>query len=443
MFGRTHSRIRAHSSGVIGLLGLLLFLLIPIFLFGSSHDVAGAGASKKSLASAGNSVSSANAARSLDQSLVSGPSRPATLPPIPAGMPTYFNFGLFNGDISDVPAAIPWDYRYQYLAGGVNTGNGWATWNNPPGQYATNYINDARTRGMTPAFMYYQILQSAPNYDEYQNMQDSSTMYSYFDDWKLLMTKCGQAGGTIVVMLEGDLTGVMQQDATNDDATTVSAHVASSGYPDAANFPNNFKGMYQAMLHIRDLYAPNTLVTLDVSNWGEGDDIVLALRDNPGYDWQTHADRTAAFLNSLGPGFNMLSWNPADRDAAYYQITQGSNRWWDDNNVTEPTFNTMGAWLGRIVADTNKRVVLWQVPNGNKLYRSENNTDGHYQDNKTDYFLNSTTGRQHIQDWANLGVLGIWWGAGAGGQSHYYDANGDGITNPAPINGNNRGSPLC
>ena len=60
-------------------------------------------------------------------------------------------------------------------------------------------------------------------------------------------------------MLEGDLTGVMQQRATNDDATTVPAHVASSGYPDAAGYPNNFKGMYQALLHMRDLYAPNVL----------------------------------------------------------------------------------------------------------------------------------------------------------------------------------------
>ena len=23
---------------------------------------------------------------------------------------------------------IPWDYTYQYLAGGVNTGSGWRTW---------------------------------------------------------------------------------------------------------------------------------------------------------------------------------------------------------------------------------------------------------------------------------------------------------------------------
>jgi hypothetical protein len=38
--------------------------------------------------------------------------------------------------------------------------------------------------------------------------------------------------------------------------------------------------------------------------------------------------------------------------------------------------------------------------------------------------------------WANAGFLGLMFGAGVGSQSHYYDAQNDGVTNPAPINGN-------
>ncbi|MBF6614057.1 MAG: hypothetical protein IVW55_13090, partial [Chloroflexi bacterium] len=442
MTGRTNTLIGAAAARC--LLCLLVLFVLNFLLYGSGTADArvnrGSNSSKAAVATGaltGNAASTSTASGTGYRSLASpNRSAPATLPPIPAGMPAYFNFGLFNSDVANVPPSTPWDFRYQYLAGGANTGDGWATWSNPPGQYAINYIQDARSRGMIPAFMYYQILQSAPYYDEYQNMQSPSTMYSYFADWKLLMTKSAQAGGgPIVVMLEADLTGVMQQLSTNDDAATVAASVAASGFPDAAGYPNNFRGMYQAMLHIRDLYAPGVLVTLDASSWGPGDDIVLALRDDPNYNWQLHADRTAAFLNSTGPGFDMISWNPSDRDAAWYQ-SQGSNRWWDFNNVTQPTFNTMGAWLGRIVQDTNKRALMWQVPNGNRVYRSENNTDGHWQDNKTEYFLNPTSGRQHIQEWANLGVMGIWWGAGVGSQSHYYDAKGDGITNPPPINGN-------
>jgi hypothetical protein len=365
------------------------------------------------------------------------------LPPIPRGFPTYFSMGLFNANTSDLLPGIPFDFRYQYLAGGVNTGDGWANWNSPPGQYALNYINDSRAHSLIPAFQYYQILQSAPHYDEYLNMQEPSTMYAYFDDWKLLMTKCAQAGGGVVVVsVEADLTGVMQQRSQNDDATTVPARVNASGHPDAAGYPDNFAGMYAAMAHIRDVYAPNVVLALDVSAWGAGDDVVIALRDDPNYDWRGHADRTAHFLNTIlgairgGAGFELLSWNPSDRDAAYYQVVEGSNRWWDDGDVRQPTFATMGAWIGRIGAQTGRRVVLWQVPNGNRVYRTENNSDGHYQDNRPEYFLNPGSGRAHMSQWANWGVVGIWWGAGAGSQSHYYDHHRDGVTNPPPINGN-------
>ena len=53
-----------------------------------------------------------------------------------------------------------WDFRYQYLSAGVNTGNGWATWNSPAGQFATYYMDDSAANGYIPAFVYYMLLQS-------------------------------------------------------------------------------------------------------------------------------------------------------------------------------------------------------------------------------------------------------------------------------------------
>src|SRR5215210_1087595 len=116
------------------------------------------------------------------------------LPPVPAGLPTYFSYGLSNNNTSLMPAGTPWNLRYQYLSGGANTGGGWSTWNSPPGQFAVSYINSSRTANLTPAFVYYQILQSAPHYDEYLNLNNPTTMYSYFEDFKLLMQKCAAAG---------------------------------------------------------------------------------------------------------------------------------------------------------------------------------------------------------------------------------------------------------
>jgi hypothetical protein len=50
--------------------------------------------------------------------------------------------------------------------------------------------------------------------------------------------------------------------------------------------------------------------------------------------------------------------------------------------------------------------------------------------------LNPVNGQAHISQWANAGFVGLMFGAGAASQSHYFDAQNDGITNPAPINGN-------
>ena len=364
--------------------------------------------------------------------------KPASLPPIPAGLPGHFSFGLFNTDTAWMTTSgVPWDTRYQYLAGGVNTGNGWANWNSPPGQYALNFIDDARASHTIPGFIYYQILQSAPHYNEFANLNDPATMRAYYDDFKLLMQKAAQRPGPLFVDLEPDLTGFMQQNPSNtaDDAALQPTSVAASGQPDVAGYPNTFRGFYQALAHIRDVYAPGVLLGLDISTWGATDDVVLSLRANPQYNWLHHATRTATYLNSLGPGFQLDFFSPQDRDAAYYQ-QQGSNRWWDDTNTTQPTFDTMLAWLQTILTQTNKRALMWQVPNGNRVYRSENNTPGHWQDNRPEYFLNPANGRAHITQWANAGVLGLMFGAGAGDQSHYDDSAGDGITNPAPINGN-------
>ena len=375
------------------------------------------------------------------------PAAPAAtpgLPPVPNGIPAHMSMGLLNGDTATLPlaASVPLDYRYQYLAGGVNTGKGWSTWNAPAGQFAAYYINASNARSLSTVFVYYQILQSAPHYNEVANLNDPSVMRAYYDDFKLLMQKIAGAGprGRVLVYIEPDLNGLMQQHPTNkaDDASLQRTAVASSGQADVQGYPDTFSGYYQALAHIRDVYAPGVLLGLDVSNWAGGHDVVVSLRDDPAYDWSSHALHIGKYINSLGTPsqFEILFYSPLDRDAGYYQAQRGMNVWWDDANAKQPTFSTMGAWLGKIVSATGRRAMLWQVPNGNRVYRTENNTDGHWQDNRAEYFLNPASGRAHLAEWANYGVLGILWGAGDGLQSHYYDAANDGVTNPPPINGN-------
>ena len=69
----------------------------------------------------------------------------AGLPPLPRGWPRTLQLGLADspGGAAALRRSAPFGFRYQYLAGGVNTGQGWATWN-PGGSFAS-YVSAART----------------------------------------------------------------------------------------------------------------------------------------------------------------------------------------------------------------------------------------------------------------------------------------------------------
>src|SRR5579885_1032934 len=83
----------------------------------------------------------------------------------PAALPGHELLGLAN-DPSDLNwmtgSGAPWDARYQYLSGGVNTGSGWSTWNSPPGAFALWYMQNSGAHRYLPVFSYYQLLQSGP-----------------------------------------------------------------------------------------------------------------------------------------------------------------------------------------------------------------------------------------------------------------------------------------
>ena len=74
-------------------------------------------------------------------------------------------------------------------------------------------------------------------------------------------------------------------------------------------------------------------------------------------------------------------------------------------------------------------------PIGNTLSRTENDTTNHYQDNRAQYFL-TPGNKPNITNYANAGVIGILFGEGAAGNTTYWDAANDGITNPPAIDGN-------
>lgn len=336
---------------------------------------------------------------------------------------------------------IPWNMRYQYLCGGVNTSNDWTTWDSPNGAFATNYLNDSLSHGYLPVLTYYELLNSSPavgsneNDQDFNNLNNAATMRAYYANFKLLMTEAGAFGKTVIVHIEPDLWGYLQERGT-PPATTPAA-VASSGFADVAGYPNTVVGFAQALVALRNKYAPNVLLGYHISPWASpiGD---LGSDHETNFDTLGAAQQTAAYYLQLNTSFDLLFYDITDRDAAYYDSIGNPNTWWDVNNVTYPNFNRFNQFAAQITALTGKKGILWQVPLGNTKMTSMNNTNHHWQDNRVQYYLDSTNGFQHIKDLANSGIIAVLFGSGIESTTTNTDAAGDGVTNPAPINGNSQ-----
>jgi hypothetical protein len=362
------------------------------------------------------------------------------LPARPAGWPTGMQLGSADGlgGSAALRAIAPFGFQYQYLSGGVNTGNNWATWN-PNGTFVTNYANESHANGMIPVFSYYTIYQSNPGAGMgepagiYANINNSSTMTAYYNDLKLFFQRAAAAGGKSVLQVEPDLWAYLQQQATNDDAHTVAMKVGSSGQADVAGLPDNAAGFGQAIVRLRDRYAPNVVdLGFHFSSWAVGGDWVYSDPSDAVVDGL--GVRNGRFYLSMGANFNIAFNDFSDRDAAYKQYVYGDNgaSWWNSNDYRRST-----VFIAAFVRTARLRVVVWQIPQGNTKMRAENNTNEHYQDNKVEWLLEDP-GRAHLTAYANAGVVAFLFGRGADGPTCACDAANDGVTNPAPINGNDR-----
>ncbi|TMD03116.1 MAG: hypothetical protein E6J01_17035, partial [Chloroflexi bacterium] len=297
----------------------------------------------------------------------------AAPPPLPAGL----NFGLANGpsDLSWMTTSgVPWVFRYQYLAGGVNTGKGWETWNTPLGQFATYYMSASGANGYIPVFTYYELLQSNPSTGpdestrDYNNLNNAATMNAYYNNFVLLMQEAQAYGRQVIVHVEPDLWGYLEQRAgPGGSPASLAAQVGSSGFADVAGIPDTAQGFAWALLKLRDKYAPAVALGIHASLWASGPDLATDTRTS--VDPNQVADATAAFLNASGVAnnpygstFDLVFNDVADHDAAWY----GDNsHWWDRNDVTVPNFARWLTFMTRMRADTNRPLVVWQVPVGN------------------------------------------------------------------------------
>ena len=130
----------------------------------------------------------------------------ASLPPLPKAWPHTLQIGMASepGDTKAMRHTTRFGFRYQYLAGGVNTGKGWATWNEN-GSFVTRYIQESVARKMIPVFPYYMLLQSNPTggdeaKTDLAHVNSVTVMRAYYADLKLFFQRAHAATSKPVVL---------------------------------------------------------------------------------------------------------------------------------------------------------------------------------------------------------------------------------------------------
>ena len=93
----------------------------------------------------------------------------------------------------------------------------------------------------------------------------------------------------------------------------------------------------------------------------------------------------------------------------------------DTASISSRSFNRYAEWLRLWNVKAQKRWVLWQIPLGNSNHLNVYNNGAArqgYKDNRPEYFFGANSAA-HLQKFANAGVVGLFFGAGASGMSSY------------------------
>ncbi|MCU1600242.1 MAG: hypothetical protein JWO22_951 [Frankiales bacterium] len=258
--------------------------------------------------------------------------------------------------------------------------------------------------------------------------------------------------GQFVLHVEPDLSGYGQMlsndrarcaedcidSAPLDSPTAVRAAVSSAHLTGLGDYPDTMQGFFLAVAHLRDLYAPRVSLGYHVSGWATANvyrktGIDKTTNDiNQGtvpVDATVLGARVAAFAAADGaarslpaglPGpattpYDLLFNDILDHDAGYAAAGGNTHYWWDTENIDLPNFARWESYLGTITSRTGLPATLWQIPLGNTVYSVENNTYGHYQDNRVQYLFD------HLREVQAAGVTGLIFGAGNGDSTYQFD----------------------
>lgn len=197
-------------------------------------------------------------------------------------------------------------------------------------------------------------------------LKDPALMKEYFADFVYILEATATLGGPFQMHVEPDSWGFMMWAMGvegNGDASSVEVAVASSGFAGLEGFPNNAGGFGQALLHLRDTYAPEARMGWHASN----------------FRFNSRPEVVTSFYSSMGD-WDLL----VGEDGNFY----GAN-WWDD---LDPSVLAAHMNWNKVVSEGAKLPILsWQSQIGSTDY----------------HFLEATGDFSRVEEYARNGVIGF------------------------------------
>ncbi|MGX6448870.1 hypothetical protein ACVU7I_12500, partial [Patulibacter sp. S7RM1-6] len=329
--------------------------------------------------------------------------------------PRSLGMGLLDQEngAAKLRARAPYAYRWHYLSGGAGTSSSWDAWRTGDGSYASAYVQDARSQGVVPFLSYYVLQQTPPTASAstepqkvLRGLANRTTMRAVVADLRLALTRMGAAGdGPAVLQVEPDLWGYVQQQAGGSGGARTPARIRGTDRR-AKGLPNTVAGFARLVTRIRDEVAPSVALAYPVSIWGTDKDIVGS--DPSEAEVTRMVASSTAFWRALGRPFDVLTFEYANRTAGYQEKVDGVAR--DDAEWTSANYARHVQFVRGFLRAAKRPGVLWQVPPGNTVSATMNDTPGHYHDDKPQKLLGAS-GRPLLQQYRKAGVVAVLFGS--------------------------------
>jgi hypothetical protein len=396
-----------------------------------------------------------------------GCSPPARL----AALPRHFMVGLQSttgaaGYMASM--GVPWDISTEYVLGPASTvapgscNGGWQSQETSPngcGSFVSHFLTSFQPLGFAPWFTYYVAQVSdgfTPVIVPWLNASTSGVqnIVWYFNDYVRMLQyiQTYGSGGPVFVHPEPDVSGFLQNFnyTASSAVNNIASYVGPDGFTGLSTLPNTLAGFWQAYVVLRNHSAPNAILSWQVSQFaGSGGGYAPTLHPSNAATISA-ANVVAAWYASMFAGspyaFDIINSEFSDMDSAFYKLYCAANSSAEREWYDLAAFTNFALWNSTIHTATGLPIVAWQIPSGNTIYDTENNSlpskfGGHFQDDRAQYLLQQ--GNPYLPTYIAAGVIGAtfsqdqqWPGAqcnsGASGTA-VYDYAADGITNPAPI----------